>query len=213
MTALRFLPIPLMAVGVALAAPASAAQPVAPPAGSVADSTMPTFRWTADHPGQYSRFLMTASPQVGGSSGEMTAPTLDVNANANGETSYRPVDPLDAGTAWWQVCEQAPDFSTSCFAPREVIIPIHMSSERRVYSRVDRSIRITLVGNLWRGATAQVTARGLSWTRTFRGETDSNSLTVETTRVPRRVKWVRLSGTVTAQGATHQLALARVRTR
>lgn len=192
---------------------ASAAQPVSPAAGAIAPSATPTFQWTADHPGEYSQWLLTAAPTVSGSQGRMDAVQISSSSNPNGETSYTPQVPIDAGRSWWQICEEAPDFSTTCSVPREVIVPIDLDSEQRSYSRPERTIRVTFAGNLWRGSSATIRVRGASWAKTFAASSESGSLTLDTSRIPRRVKWVRISGTLNAQGAVHQVSLPGVRTR
>ena len=209
---LRLVPVPVLAA-LALTSPALAAQPVAPAAGATADSAMPTFRWTADHPGGYSQWLLTGSPVTDGSQGRMSGAQISSTVNPDGGTYYTPVDPIDAGRGWWQVCEQAPDFSTTCSMPREVTIPVDLDEARRVYTRADRRIRVNLSGNLWRGGEVVVRLRGTSWTRTFRDTVDSGGATVDSTRIPRRVKSVTVGVTLTIQGATESLALPRVRTR
>lgn len=198
---------------IGLVAPATAAIPVSPAPGETTPTAMPTFRWTAEHPGQYSTFLLTGSPAVSGSAGEMSAETIDSATNPNGETSYTPLDPIDAGRAWWQVCEQAPDFSRACFAPREVYIPILLDEARRSYSRATRTIRVSLSGNLWRGGTASVRLAAPGWSRTYRVAVESGSATIDTHRIPRRVKEVTLSVIVSVQGVTKALTLPRVRAR
>ncbi len=192
---------------------AAAAIPVSPAAGETTPTAMPTFQWAAEHPGQFSTFLLTGSPEVSGSAGEMSAEKIDVNSNTSGETSYTPVDPIDAGRAWWQVCEQAPDFSRSCFAPREVYIPIDLDEARRSYSSATRTVRVSLSGNLWRGGSASVRLSASGWSRTYRAEVSGGGVTIDSARIPRRVKAVTFSGVVSIQGVSETFRLPRVRTR
>lgn len=197
----------------ASAVPALAAQPVTPASGALAVSAMPTFRWTADHPGQYSTFLLTGSPQIDGSEGRMSAESIDSNTNVNGETGYTPLDPIDAGRAWWQVCERAPDYSTACSVPREVLIPIALDDIHRTYSPRTRAVRVSLSGNLWRGGTASVKLAELGWSRTFRQDIDSGGVDIDSARIPRRVHLVSVTVRVSIQGVTKKFALPRVRSK
>lgn len=143
----------------------------------------------------------------------MTAVSIDSNTNSGGETSYTPSDPIDAGRAWWQVCEQAPDFATSCSVPREVLIPVALDELRRSYSRDSRKVRVSMAGNLWRGGSARVTIKGVGWSRTYAENVDSGGVDIDSGRIPRRVKSVSVTGVVAIQGVTKAFTLPRVRSR
>lgn len=200
-----------------LAAPALAAQPIAPTPGETTASALPTFRWAADHPGNYSTFLLTPSPDVGGD-GRMTGEHIDFTTNNSGETTYTPVDPIDAGRAWWQICEQAPDFSTTCSRPQEVGIPIAVEEASRTYDPSARTIGVGLAGNFWRGGSASLQLKGQGlrargWSRTYRADIDSGSLDFDTGAVPRRVKSVSMSVRLSIQGMTRTVTFGRLRTK
>lgn len=188
------------------------AQPVTPEDGATTPTATPTFTWTAQYPGNFSTWRLTGSPAVSGSEGRMDAETIDMEINNSGQTSYTAESVIDAGQAWWQVCEEAPDHTTSCSAPRAVTIPIVLDAAGRSYTRATRVVRVELLGNLWRGADATVRLRGRSWKRTVTASTDSNLVELASA-VPRRVKSVSLLVSVSAAGASKQFSLPRVRTR
>lgn len=202
---------------VAIAAPASAAQPVSPAPGETTGTATPTFRWTAQYPGNYSTFLLTPSPAVGGD-GRMTGEHIGFTTNNSGETTYTPLDPIDAGRGWWQICEQAPDFSTTCSSPREVGIPIVVTEASRAWDRSSRTVRVGLAGNFWRGGSVSVKLKGeglraLGWSRTYRADIDSGGVDVDSGAVPRRVKSVAVSARITIQGVSRNVTFSRLRTK
>jgi hypothetical protein len=184
-----------------------------PAAGALVDSATPTFTWTPSYPGAYTTLRVAPTTEVSGSAGALAASPLDISTFTSAATTYTPTDPIDAGQAWWQVCQQAPDSSTQCTAAQELRIPIVLETKRRAYTAEDRGLRLSVAGNLWRGSSMVITLRrvgGQAWQRTYRVRSDSSSLTRDITVPVRAGKRIRATGVITCAGVERRVDFGRI---